>query len=205
MIVSAALLAMSLGAGAASGLPALKIALTLDPQLPPQVARLAVEEAAAIWRPYGVTVEASASSLPCPDPGAVISTLAVRIQPGRPNPGVRSAPFAAVRFFNGEPESTLLLYYEAITSLALGRAEVGGARVSDGPRSLRERMAARVVGRALAHEIGHWLLRSRAHSAAGLMRAAHPTSHMLAAHRRHFTLAPEDVARLGEAVRRVIR
>jgi hypothetical protein len=202
MIVSAALLAMSLGAAAASELPALRIALTLDPQLPPRVAHPAVEEAAAIWRPYGVIVEAPAASLPCPDSGAVFRTLAVRIQSGRPNPGARSAAFAAVRFFNGEPEPTLLLYYEAITSLALGRAEVGGVRVSNGPQSLRERMAARVVGRALAHEIGHWLLRSRTHSAAGLMRAAHPTSHMLAAHRGHFTLAPQDVVLLRQEIRR---
>ena len=196
MRFSAALFAMSLTAVEASAPPALRIALTLDPQLPPSVAGLAVEEAAAIWRPYGISVEAS----PYPNPDPSIRPLTVRIQPETPNLPSRTTAFAAIQFLNGEPQPTLLLYYKAITSLARRPAEVG-ISASDWPQALRDQIAARVAGRALAHEIGHWVLQSRTHSVVGLMRAAHPTTHLMAAHRRPFRLAPEDVERLGDAVR----
>ena len=39
------------------------------------------------------------------------------------------------------------------------------------PTILRHVVLGRVLGRALAHEIGHFLLRSRGHSQIGLMRA----------------------------------
>jgi hypothetical protein len=39
------------------------------------------------------------------------------------------------------------------------------------PQAGQEQTLARVLGRALAHEIGHYLLASPAHTATGLMRA----------------------------------
>jgi hypothetical protein len=198
MFLSAALLTALSAAAASAHLPAIRIALTLDPALPAGISRLATEEAAAIWKPYGVAIVT-----PAPAPDRAVTILTVRLHPGLPAPGTTSTPFAAVRFFGGVPEPTLLLYYDAITTVALKRAEEGDIRASRWPQALRDRMTARLIGRALAHEIGHWLLRTTTHSPTGLMRATHPTSDLLAAHRQHFTLAAQDVTLLGDAVRRL--
>ncbi len=43
--------------------------------------------------------------------------------------------------------------------------------VNQMPPSQRETLLARAMGRALAHELGHYLLTSKAHAAHGLMKA----------------------------------
>jgi len=42
------------------------------------------------------------------------------------------------------------------------------------PIAERETYLGRAMGRALAHELGHYLLASKAHTAAGLMRSTLP-------------------------------
>jgi hypothetical protein len=59
-----------------------------------------------------------------------------------------------------------------------------------GPR--RHELIARALGRAVAHEIGHYLLRSRAHASRGLMRAAHPPAHFFDEWRRGFTVSAAE-------------
>jgi hypothetical protein len=81
-------------------------------------------------------------------------------------------------------------------------AVLGRQHADAGPR--RTRLAARPSrphrrprpGRALAHEIGHFLLRSRHHSAAGLMRARQSAYDLVSVDRRGFTLTAEEEARL---------
>ena len=64
------------------------------------------------------------------------------------------------------------------------------------PSAFRDLVLGRALGRALAHEIGHFLLRSRVHSAAGLMRAIQPVSDLVAPDRHDFSLSPDQVTRL---------
>ena len=59
-----------------------------------------------------------------------------------------------------------------------------------------------MIGRVVAHEIGHWLLRARDHSTTGLMRAHHTTDALADPGREGFGLAPADVARLRAALTR---
>ena len=206
MSFAAALLAtLSLGAASSGTDPAISIALVLDPRLPPAVGREAVREAAAIWSPYGVRIRVHGTAAPVPDterPADAI--LTIRNEPVTAGREPGGTPFAAMRFLpGGEPEPTIFLFYEALKSVALERTDVGGLRESSWPPALRDRLAGRVVGRAVAHEIGHWLLRSRTHSDAGLMRAIQPTTGLVAASRGPFALGEEDVARLRIAVRRL--
>ena len=67
----------------------------------------------------------------------------------------------------------------------LGRAERAARRLADLP-GMVERLLPRALGRALAHELGHYLLARRAHSPTGLMREA---------------FRPEDLADQGEGQR----
>jgi len=57
-----------------------------------------------------------------------------------------------------------------------------------------------MIGRVLAHEIGHWLLGTRTHSARGLMRALQSTSDLADLGRAGFVLVPTDIVRLREAL-----
>lgn len=67
------------------------------------------------------------------------------------------------------------------------------------PTILRQVVLGRVLGRALAHEIGHFLLRSRGHSQIGLMRANQSIADLAAPERFRFNLSPDEVARLVTA------
>ena len=107
---------------------------------------------------------------------------ALAIQVAEPDPDAArawSSPFGSIRFMaEGKPEPTIFLYYDVIR-LGLNSISIGGVRQPQWPRAIRDRVLGRMIGRVVAHEIGHWLLRSRHHSTAGLMRA-HQTTDDLA-------------------------
>ena len=58
----------------------------------------------------------------------------------------------------------------------------------------QEILIGRALGRALAHELGHYFLRSKIHSSAGLMRSARPTNEFFALRRDGFQLTREQQA-----------
>jgi hypothetical protein len=55
----------------------------------------------------------------------------------------------------------------------------------------RETLVARGLGRALAHELGHYLLASKRHTPNGLMRAQHTGAEMFDAGRQPFAIDPQ--------------
>jgi hypothetical protein len=186
----------------AAPLPPVRIALALDARLPVAVSRPAIEEAAALWAPHGVDIVPLEASAPCPLGDETIdAVLTVRITDLSVGPGALSSPFASTRFLpDGRPEPTILLHYEALTSMALGSVMLGGVQVSQWPPAGRDLVLARMIGRVLAHEIGHWLLRTRSHSSGGLMRAVHTTNELADFGRAGFVLVPADVVRLREVL-----
>jgi hypothetical protein len=73
-----------------------------------------------------------------------------------------------------------------------------GLPASHWPSSLREEILGRVLGRLLAHEIGHYVLRSPRHATAGLMRSQQLPDDLAARSRRRFGLTAADAARLED-------
>ena len=67
----------------------------------------------------------------------------------------------------------------------------------DWPDLLRDLVYGRVMGRALAHEVGHYLLRSRQHSEVGLMRAQQSVVDLVALDRRQFALSIGEMKQLA--------
>ena len=63
----------------------------------------------------------------------------------------------------------------------------------------RNQALGRVIGRALAHEIGHFLLGVPAHASNGLMRAMLDPEHMVNPGTEHFNLQASDVRALRAA------
>ena len=57
----------------------------------------------------------------------------------------------------------------------------------------------RLLGRALAHEVGHLLLREMGHSRSGLMRAVWTDAELTSNRREDWTFAPSDLSQLHVA------
>jgi hypothetical protein len=70
-----------------------------------------------------------------------------------------------------------------------------GLPPSQWPVRLRDQVVARAVGRVLAHEVGHYLLRWPHHAEAGLMRSEFHASSLAAPDPNAFALTTVDRAR----------
>ena len=68
------------------------------------------------------------------------------------------------------------------------------------PARLRDEAIARTLGRALAHEVGHVLLRWKHHSSVGLMQAQQRASTLTAEDSGPFRLTSDEVSRLHAAL-----
>jgi hypothetical protein len=194
------LLAAHIAAPPATPLPPsrLGVVLDVDPRLPPAIQGLAADEAARVWAPYRVAITlrkipAVASSAP---EGAVLS---VRLAALAPRMTESSSPFGSIRFVDGRPEPLVLLHYEAIGRAVAGSGALG-LRQEQWPAGLRDRMLGRIVGRVLAHEIGHFVLRSPRHASRGLMRPNQSVAELIAGNGEIFGLTPEDLNLLRAAL-----
>lgn len=84
--------------------------------------------------------------------------------------GEPSGALAWIEFVDGVPQPVITVSPRRAADV-LHPAVVLGRPSRDWPDHLRRRVLATAMARAIAHEIGHYLLRSREHSTSGLMRA----------------------------------
>jgi hypothetical protein len=119
----------------------------------PALATAAAAEADAVWRPAGVDIEWSIGDRPgwAPEPPMLYVVFADHCI-GERGGGLS---LASIDFINGEPMRRIVVCANEVTAVAAS-AE----------------LVPRVMGRAIAHEIGHYLF-GREHMPAGLMRARH--------------------------------
>jgi hypothetical protein len=158
----------------------------------------AIAEAARIWNVYDIAIDA-ADVVACDIAGPASLTVAI-VQDDRPRGRDGDASLGAVRFAaDGMPEPTITLYLDAVIRIATS-APVMGLHPAFWPTELREQVVGRALGRALAHEIGHILLRSPHHADSGLMRAFQRGSTLAAPSPRPFALTGLDHARLRIAL-----
>lgn len=75
-----------------------------------------------------------------------------------------------IEFRGAEPASTITVSAQAAYRLA-DHARLAGSSLSELPRRIRDEFVMHALSRGIAHEIGHYLLRSPAHADRGLMRA----------------------------------
>lgn len=141
----------------------LRVVLIAAPRLTPIARSSLIGEATRIWERAGVRLEWRNSLEPGPLPVDALRVLAVS------RPVWQSRPNVLVL---GE-----LLRFEtsrAIARVSLDEAERIAVRHrlwSAGQSHLRDLQIGVVIGRAAAHEIGHYLLDTSTHAAGGLMRA----------------------------------
>jgi hypothetical protein len=89
------------------------------------------------------------------------------------------APLAAIRFVDGRPTSHITVYAGDLAH-RLDEVRLDDRRLGDRPPRLRDGLLGLVLGRAVAHELGHFLLASSAHAPSGLMRASHRLDRLMA-------------------------
>jgi hypothetical protein len=157
---------------------------------PPAFLVTAIEEAADIWAAYGVDVRLLNAHDAEHDADV---RIAVRIAPSA-NPHSEGGVLGSIEFEGDAPEPAIALYPAAAS--ALMAAVASSRRENTWPAAPHDRVLARVLGRALAHEIGHFLLRSKSHSPDGLMRARQTGTDLMSPGHRGFALTADEVRRI---------
>ena len=172
--------------------------LIVDPAgvLTPAMRLNVLNEAARIWKKESVSL-VTEDSVHCREANAEMVT--VTVDRGH-DPQWGDAGLGAIHFASdGTPESVIVLNFDAVVRIATS-APVMGVHPALWPAGLRDEIIARALGRALAHEIGHYLLRSPHHARSGLMQARYKGSTIGSPNDRQFALTPLDRARLQVAL-----
>jgi hypothetical protein len=145
-------------------LPPARLALmvTTAAGLPSGVRTAALREVSEIWKRQGITVSVvERASVDTPPLVRVLVVTAARSDSGTDSHQWPVAELLADA--TGRPM--------AVASIGAARRVLRAASLDDGPNVLVERRLGVVLGRAIAHEIGHHLLDSSGHVGHGLMRA----------------------------------
>jgi hypothetical protein len=171
---------------ARAGLQFLPIELTMamanECGAEPRVLEMAAREASLVWSRAGVTVRwVALPDLPYRAP--LSDWLVARCLPGNllpPDAGERhNMPIAAIRFVGAGPTNTLIMSLD--NARGLMRRDVAESRDLDRRfKFLYDVRLGRMLGRAIAHEIGHFLNASQEHSRTGLMKASHSVAALTA-------------------------
>lgn len=140
-----------------------RVCLTLSAalRLTDAARRTLLDEARVIWAPLGVDLLAEPST-----PGDCGRIVMVRADlEALPEDQSRDAALGWVPFVNQRARRVVFLRVAGARSL-ISTIDPGGH-----PPAVTDHLTAKLLGRTLAHELGHLLLDSTAHDATGLMRA----------------------------------
>jgi hypothetical protein len=162
--------------------PTSRLRVRMAAGLDEQVLTRAKAEIDAIWQPYGIeitwTTREQEHDGPPPDLWIQFVDQQVPSYTGM-------GAIAWLPFVDGTP----MPYVRVSRPTAL-------ALLQDRSTWLRDVVLGRIVGRAIAHEIGHYLLGSMSHTPGGLMRSAISTDNLIGPSREAFVLRKEDVRAL---------
>jgi hypothetical protein len=181
-----------------SSIPPMAISVATAATMSPTLVARVLEETGAIWRAAGLTLvwrPSHAEALPRTrviEAPCEMSTLRVVIGNERgPDADTRRDHATALGWImfhdRNTPESEIYVSYENATAYMTDARAVVGLNDRMTVRQ-REMLLARAMGRALAHEIGHYLLASKVHTARGLMQASHTASDFFGADLAPFAL-----------------
>jgi hypothetical protein len=154
-------------------------------------------EVIAIWRQYGVEIvweELWTPARPKPDLWVQFVDVALISKKVKGAPAVAWIPFSS-----GVPLPYVRVSKPNATALLKTRSWFDGRPLSDATEEMRNQALGRIIGRALAHEVGHFLLAAPAHATSGLMRASLDPERLVNPGTEHFKLQASDVRALRAA------
>ena len=158
--------------------------------------KLFAGEVEHIWAPYGVTLCWVQRANPCAGWGARLTVVVADDIPRSDRPQRHLNPVVGRILFDADgPRSDIALSVTAARGL-VAQTVVGDRRLGDWPSSSWSLLVPRVLGRALAHEIGHYLLQSRDHAHTGLMTHSFRPYEVTFGPTSWFRLTPDAVAAL---------
>jgi len=195
--------------------PTLSVALDVGPAVPPVLTAYVLAEAADIWRNAGIQLNWNRQGAASHAPDRRLEGSGLPDPPGVPPPGGRSRfaplenaflsglrvtvgvnrgaresdphvlPLGWIVFEAGSPRQEIYVSFANASDL-LNSSEFVVGRVSTLTNRERYILLGRAMGRALAHEIGHYLLGSKAHTATGIMQARRGAAELFSSSRRGF-------------------
>ena len=168
----------------------LKVHFSIDQTLHLSAQQLsaAIDQVRMIWKPLAVHVSFGGYGEPAP-PGA--SKISLRMVQHRQFLGERPILAWTSVAPTGVPAPALFVSVPALTDL-LSEADVKGRQFSQRPLALRERLVGQAIGRVVAHELGHYLLKSVGHRDRGLMRPAYSPADLIGPWLHPFMI-PDDL------------
>jgi len=184
-----------------TALPTMVIRVSASPSISPKTVARAIDEATSIWRELGVTFDCRvgpreiAPYIRSTEAGPYMpSTLRVVISEEEGLKRPKDTPLGWITFDEQDsPEQVIHISYgNALSLLTASRPVVGP--IDKMPGLEREIRLSRAMGRALAHELGHYLLASKSHTASGLMQATRTAVEFFGPDRVHFELDPVQQA-----------
>ena len=147
--------------GSAAGRPVVRVLVQAEGRLAadPRTLGEIVQGAREIWRPYAdVTFDLSGNAV-----GSSGSLRLVITDGVSPSDG---ASLGWIEFVDGRPSNVITVSTGAAAAL-MKASRWGGL-----PKTVQGLFLVRAMSRAIAHELGHYLLATRGHSRHGLMRGA---------------------------------
>jgi hypothetical protein len=167
-------------AASAAAIPPMIVYISAGAEVSVNLVSRLCAEAEAIWRPAGVSFlwrrapRATAASTLAPDSGPFVpDTLRLTIGADHGNGNARDGrmPLGWIVFDGATaPQQDIYLSHSNARQMLENAAGVVGI-ADQMPPVQRDTLLARAMGRALAHELGHYLLASKVHTERGLMKA----------------------------------
>ena len=175
-------------AAATTMLPPMTLSVHATTSVPAKIIKQTLDEAAAVLRESGVTLMAEDDDC-AGGPTRFVPSVLIHVMfddtviPSRPY----ALPIGWIDFDEyGDPMRRVHLSLANATSLM--EAAEGAANASRMTVFERNLRLSRALGRALAHELGHYLLSSKSHTKEGLMKAHHPAGDFLGVDRSAFEI-----------------
>jgi hypothetical protein len=169
----------------------------IDGGIKAAVLAIARTEVSAIWKQYGIEIvweERWTPDKPKPDLWVQFVDIALVSK------GMRGAPAVAwIPFSDGVPMPYVRVSKPNATALLKTRSWFDGRPLTSATEDTQDQALGRIIGRAVAHEVGHFLLAAQTHAPNGLMRAALDPERMVNPGTEHFKLNAGDVRALRAA------
>jgi hypothetical protein len=164
-----------------------------------EIYEIAQQEVLDLWQPYGVDVvwegewkEGDTGQKP-----DLFVFFVDRELKGRVTRGATAV--AWILFIDGSPRELINVSIAAARRLLDSTTWLDERPVRMAPLNIQDQLVGRMVGRALAHEIGHYLLASSKHAGEGLMKPLITPAEFVKGGRNHLKLVPDDVRALRTA------
>ena len=177
---------------AAPSVPAMVVHVAVESHVSPGLVTALLAETDTVWRQTGITFVWQRERVAADARYCTPAVLHVRIgNDVHPSPENRVSLGWIVFDDAGVPEREIYLSHtNALAFFERSQSVVG--TIDAMPRLQRETLLARAMGRALAHELGHYLSASKVHSKAGLMMAVHSAAELFAPERSRFKIPPDE-------------